>query len=93
MPMNSPQVRDRLAKAIEPSSVVIIGKCTRPRSWGVYEIEPPNEAATARFRMGNHPVRQQELAREFGKARLAALFRSRPSALQLAALLNSGWSA
>lgn len=83
--MNSPQLRELLAKAVEPSSVVVKGQYTSPRTWGVYEL--PAESTT-RFRFGNHPVRQQELVREFGTARLEALFTSRPLALQLAFLLN-----
>ena len=90
--MNNAHLQALLANAIEPSSVVISGQYTSPRTWGVYEIDASHEA-TSRFRMGNHPVRQQELVREFGKAQLLYLFTSRPLALQLAALLNSGWSA
>ena len=92
--MTNAQVRELLAKAIEPASVVIIGRYTSPRSWGAYEIDASSEtASTTRFRTGNHPVRQRELVREFGKAQLLYLYPSRPSAQQLAALLHSGWSA
>ena len=39
--------------------------------------------------MGNHPVRQQELEREFGKVERVALFVSRSVAEELSALLNA----
>ena len=88
--MNNAHVQALLAKAIEPSSVMTVGQSTRPRTWGVYEIAAKS---TTRHRMGNHPVRQQELVREFGKAQLLYLFTSRPLALHVAGLLNDQWRA
>ena len=85
--MTNPQTSELLAKSIEPSSVVVTGQYTNPRTWGVYEVPAKS---TTRFRFGNHPVRQQELVREFGTAKLIGLFESRSIARQLSALLNDG---
>jgi hypothetical protein len=87
--MGESRVEELLSKAIAASSVVEDGSYTRPRTWGVYVIEPEKHAATKRFRFGNHPVRQRELTQEFGKARLYALFESRLLAVELTALMNA----
>lgn len=80
----NPLVQRLLSQQIDPSSTSPDGSYTKPRTWGVYEIEPPqSNRSTRRFRLGNHPVRQRELEAEFGKARLVALFASRSLALEL----------
>ena len=88
--LNSPAVQRLLALAVPESSVAPDGSCTKPKTWGVYEIEPPaNNRSTRRYRLGNHPVRQRELAQEFGAAKCLALFKSRALAEQLERQLNA----
>lgn len=85
----NPVVRDLLSQQIDPSSTSPDGSYTKPRTWGVYEIEPPQDnRSTRRFRLGNHPVRQHELEAGFGKVQRIALFPSRALALELARRLN-----
>lgn len=86
--MSLMRVQELRSKAISASSVRLDGSYTLPRTWGVYEIDPPLVVATSRFRMGNYPVRQRELEREFERATLCALFPARSLAAELAALLN-----
>ena len=76
-----------LARAIGPSQVRPDGPLTSPRSFGVYVL-PAKHGSTRRYRLGNHPVRQRELAAEFGRADLLHLFRSRQDAATVAAALN-----
>ncbi len=88
--LNTPAVQRLLALAVAESSVVIDGSLTKPRTWGVYEIEPPaGNRSTRRYRLGNHPVRQRELENEFGAAKRLALFTSRALAEQLERQLNA----
>lgn len=88
--LNSPAVQRLLALAVAESSVILDGSYTKPRTWGVYEIEPPaNNRSTRRYRLGNHPVRQRELEQEFGVAKRLALFTSRTLAEQLQRQLNA----
>lgn len=89
MPLNEPAVKDLLSLAVEDGSLLGDGQYTRPRSWGVYEIEPPAHGrATRRYRIGNHPLRQRELEAEFGGTKRVALFTSRTLAERLERLLN-----
>lgn len=75
-----------LAQAISPKSVQIVGLYTQPRSWGVYRVD----SAAKGFRFGNHPVRMQELEREFGRCVLVVLFADRDLAREAARQLNRG---
>lgn len=87
----SAREKELLRIAINPSSVVVRGKYTDPKTWGVYEVSPSQRASsTRRFRFGNHPIRQHELVSEFSDANLVALFLERAFAEELAHLLNSG---
>ncbi|MFT4255964.1 MAG: hypothetical protein QM599_03255 [Pseudoxanthomonas sp.] len=61
---------------------------TSPRSYGVYEL-PVSAKATRLYRFGNHPVRQQELEREFGSCLLVNLYPQREAAKAEADALNS----
>ena len=89
--MNDARAKALLSRSIPASSVTVLGLYTQPRSWGVYQIEPPEEGRPMkRIRFGNHPVRQQELEGEFGAAGLVALFPERVLAEELASLLNHG---
>ena len=85
------RIQEILRKSIPLASVLSDGKYTVPRSWGVYEIQqlPDVSLITRRFRFGNHPIRQQELATEFASVELIAIFRDRTIANELAQLLNS----
>ena len=79
-----------LAKAISDDSIQIDGNnknYTVPRSWGVYEIRLNTN--TKRFRYGNHPVRENELIREFESVKSIGLFFEREDAKNLADILNS----
>ena len=78
---------DPSGRAISPTTVSPDGTLTSPRSYGVYEL-PMAVRATRRYRLGNHPVRQFELDREFGTCKLVYLFLQRSDAVQMAALLN-----
>ena len=62
---------------------------TTPRTFGVYEL-PQSAGGTRRFRFGNHPVRQQELEREFGQCTLIGTYEQRAKALAEAAKRNAG---
>ena len=73
-------------KSIDPSSVKSDGRYTSPRTWGVYQVECLPEGK--RFRFGNHPVRQQELIRQYGDAQLLYLYDTPNDAEAVADLLN-----
>jgi hypothetical protein len=76
-------------KSIDPSSVKSDGRYTSPRTWGVYQVECLPEGK--RFRFGNHPVRQQELIRQYGEAqRVGRLYEARIDAKEAAYRLNGG---
>ena len=75
------------ARAVSPAEVRPDGHLTLPRSFGVYEL-PARSGATRRFRLGNHPIRESELHREFGGCKLLYLFLQRSDAVQMASLLN-----
>ena len=86
----SPAIESLLVKAVDPSSFSPDGIYTRPRSWGVYEISPPESGrATRRFRLGNHPIREHELLSELGSVRVIAVYTTRTLAESLASLLNA----
>jgi len=89
--MNQVRTKQLLASAVEPSSVEPDGSYTNPKTWGVYQVEQFRAGKRGHgFHMGNHPVRHQELVREFGEAKLVALFEARVDAEELKYLLNSG---
>lgn len=60
---------------------------TRPRTYGVFDIGVSGGRGK-RFRFGNHPVRQVELARHYGSCQLLHLFRNRTDAETVARHLN-----
>ena len=74
-------------RAISPRDVSPSGSLTAPRSFGVYELLS-SVSGTRRFRFGNHPVRLQELEREFSSCKLLYLFRQRADAVAMASALN-----
>lgn len=62
---------------------------TIPRTYGVYHLSAAKESiSTKSFRYGNHPIRMQELQREFGSVKLVALYTNRNIATQHAAHAN-----
>ncbi len=81
------QIEAIARRAISPSSVRATGKLTDPRSYGVYQL-PSNCGGTRRYRFGNHPVRMQELEREFKHCTLEYLFLTRADAMAVTSLLN-----
>ena len=58
----------------------ILGNYTEPRTWGVYRVE--HGRGSTSFHFGNHPVRQRELANEYGNAEVLELYLDRESARQ-----------
>lgn len=60
--------------------VRIVGNYTEPGTWGVYRVAHGRGSPT--YHLGNHPVRQRELEREFGNAELVELYLDRQSALE-----------
>jgi hypothetical protein len=88
--MTSNRLKELQARAVQPSSVRLDGNYTHPRTWGVYKVEAfKNGARGPAFHLGNHPVRQNELIREFGSAEVVLLFTSRTDAQELKYLLNT----
>ena len=82
-------VIDRLMeKAVSPQRLRTTGRYTVPRSFGVYRLTG-NGNVGKRHRIGNHPVRERELVRDFRECEVVALFLSRNDAESLARHLNS----
>lgn len=57
--------------------------------YGMYEL-PKATGATKRFRFGNHPIRHEELVREFGAATVVEVYSDRGSAQEEAGRRNHG---
>ena len=74
-------------RAVDPSKVKAVGTLTEPRSYGVYQL-PYASSGSSRFHFGNHPIRVQELEREFGTCTLTFLFEAREDAENVARALN-----
>ena len=77
-----------LMTAVNQKILRFVGNLTEPRSYGVYEIERGGSAGK-RFRFGNHPVRLNELERDFGSCSIKAVFLKRDRAKALADYLNN----
>jgi len=73
---------------LDPSELSPDGNYTIPKSWGVYRLSAEQAGTSARYRIGNHPVRESELRREFGHVSVMALYGDRKLAEELAGLLN-----
>ncbi len=84
--MSQARLKSLLAKSIDPSLVKSDGRYTRPKTWGVYQVESLSKGRG--FCFGNHPVRQQELVRQYGEAQLVGLYEARIDAKEVAYLLN-----
>ncbi len=79
-----------LSKSISENLIRIDPKnknYTTPRSYGVYEI--PLTTNGKRYRFGNHPVRENELIREFESVKRIGLFLNRDDAKALASYLGN----
>lgn len=76
-----------LSISLDPAEIEVIGRYSDPRTYGVYALVGAKHSGR-RFRFGNHPVRHNELARQYESVRLEALFIKRSDASELAALLN-----
>jgi hypothetical protein len=79
-----------LSKSISENSVRINSNnknYTILRTFGVYEVATTNNSK--KFRSGNHPVREDELIREFGSVVRRGLFLHREDAKALSDYLNS----
>lgn len=87
--MSEARLKSLLAKSINPSALKPDGQYTSPKTWGVYEVERLLDGNRGKgFHFGNHPIRQQELIRQFGEAQAIALFEKRIDAEEVAYLLN-----
>jgi hypothetical protein len=77
-----------ICRSVNESSVRKTDRLTEPRTYGVYML-PADCGSTRLYRFGNHPIRRQELEREFKICTLKYLFLHRKDAMQLVALLNA----
>lgn len=78
-----------LSKLISENSIRIDpenNNYTIPRTYGVYEVLITTDAK--RFRFGNHPVRENELIREFESIKRIGICLERDDAKALADFLN-----
>ncbi|MEP7212005.1 MAG: hypothetical protein ABI791_02960 [Acidobacteriota bacterium] len=75
-------------QAVNPDILSEAGSYTSPRSFGVYKLASRGDVGK-RYRIGNHPVRMNELVREYGSCEVEAIFLSREKAEELAILLNT----
>lgn len=83
------EIDELLRKSKDPKTLKPDGNYTVPRSYGVYKIKASGNVGR-RFRFGNHPVRMNEIEREYGVCSVEALFADREDAKALTALLNRG---
>lgn len=89
--MTKNRLAELQARAVAPTSVTLAGRYTNPPTWGVYRVEGfVGGRRTSQYRAGNHPVRQQELTREFGAAELVMLLPTSADAKELKHLLETG---
>jgi|LauGreDrversion4_2_1035121.scaffolds.fasta_scaffold308493_2 hypothetical protein len=87
--MSEARLKSLLTKSIDPSSVKPDGQYTNPKTWGVYQVERLLDGRRGKgFHFGNHPIRQQELIRQFGEAQTIGIFEKRIDAEEVAYLMN-----
>jgi hypothetical protein len=82
--MEEDRIKKLLSKAVSFDSVKIVGRYTKPPTYGVYDVEGEGH----RYRFGNHPVRKDELNRLHSNVSVIAIFKERDDAKKLASLLN-----
>lgn len=75
--------------ALNNADFVVDGLYTIPRTWAVYKIPTDQNKSSKLYRIGNHPVRQTELEREFTKISIVAIFNNREMAKELSVILNN----
>ena len=81
------QMAKLLAKAVDPERYKTDPEnpnWTTPKTWGTFSVSDENK-----FRLGNYPVRMDELRDEFGGVELIALFENRDDAETLAGMLKN----
>lgn len=87
------KIESLFSKAVDPDNLRADpsdSRYTIPHTWAVYEIDAAKcGPAGKRFRKGNHPIRIQELQREFGEVKTTAAFTKEQLAVELAELLNA----
>jgi hypothetical protein len=86
--MSGNRLNELLSQAVTSTSIQVVGIYTNPRTFGVYKLNG-SSAIGRKYRFGNHPVRETELTREYGFAKVVALFMEREQARELASLLNN----
>lgn len=87
--MSEARLKSLLGKSIDPSLVKPDGLYTNPKTWGVYQVERLLDGKRGKgFHFGNHPIRQQELIRQFGEAQTIGIFEARIDAEEVAYLMN-----
>ena len=77
-----------MRRAIGSNRFRIEGNYTAPRSFGVYRLTGQGDIGK-KFRFGNHPVRMNELLRDYRACDIEGIFLDRSDAKTLASLLNS----
>lgn len=81
----------QMSNEISPDSVRIDTNnpnWTIPRTYGVWRLS--GKYRGQEFRFGNYPVRGKELVREYGAAKLLALYKTREEAEEHTRRLNGG---
>ena len=85
------KLKELVGKTVQLEDIQPDGLYTIPRTYGVYELSR-SISNTKRFRFGNHPVRFNELKKEFGVCTIYGniLYINRDDAKNRANLLNKG---
>ena len=89
LPIGNERAETMKSEPVDPKSLKIDPNnknWTLPKSWGVWET-PALEDGSA-YHEGNYPVREKELIREYGEAKLVALYLDKASAVEHKAELN-----
>lgn len=77
-----------MERAVSSQRLRTDGIYTSPRSFGVYKLTGRGNVGK-KYRIGNHPVRERELVRDYGQCEVVALFLDRDDAVELARHLNA----
>ena len=89
--MTSQRLKELQERAVITGGFVVEGNYKVPRTWGVYKAALNKGGTTEQaFRVGNYPVRQNELLLDHGTVKLVLLHTSRLDAMELKRLLNAG---
>lgn len=87
--------KDRLqalvANSVDPNGLVVTGRYTSPRTWGVYKVPRLIKGTRgSAYYFGNFPARGVELVSRYGEATAVAIYTNRLDAEELAYKLNGG---